>query len=459
MSGLFGMLGATARALDAQRFGLDVTGQNLANINTPGYTRRVIDFGAIPPSDPRLNAGHGVDVLGVRAQRDLLFERRLLQELPLEQREAAIADALAIAEAGLGQPGKTLDNKLGAFFDAWSALADAPTSATARSQVVSQGQTLASEFRNIAGRLDASSRDLDTRVRATVDEVNALASQIAALNKKIASSRADATLHLQDERAEALNRLSGLVAVQTVELDDSTIQVSFGFGRPLVVGDQVRPMGLTNQPVTGVAQITSDGVDVTKEIAGGRLAGLIHTRDTLIPDYRTRLDTLAYQVVQQVNTLHDAGATLNGADAPLFFQPLASSANAASLMTVNAALVADHSQVAAAAAGGAAGDNRQARALANLRDAKVMSGGTASFGDYWAQLVYRVGQDGRAAGAEQQSRAEVVRQVENLRDSVSGVSVDEEAAMMMRFQRAYEANARFFATIDETLETLLNLGR
>jgi len=120
-------------------------------------------------------------------------------------------------------------------------------------------------------------------------------------------------------------------------------------------------------------------------------------------------------------------------------------------------VVADPSQVAAAGVAATPGDNTQARALANLRDAKVLNGGTASFGDAWSQLVYSVGQDASSAKGEQDSRGEVVRQIINLRDSVSGVSLDEETANMMKFQRAYEANAKFFNTINETLDTLLSL--
>ena len=98
MSGLFGMLSTTARSLDAQRYGLDSAGQNIANVNTPGYSRRVVDFGAVPPTSERLNAGNGVEVLGVRRLRDRFFDRRLFQENPAQNREAALAEALGLVE-------------------------------------------------------------------------------------------------------------------------------------------------------------------------------------------------------------------------------------------------------------------------------------------------------------------------------------------------------------------------
>jgi flagellar hook-associated protein 1 FlgK len=123
---------------------------------------------------------------------------------------------------------------------------------------------------------------------------------------------------------------------------------------------------------------------------------------------------------------------------------------------VSAAIAADPSLVAAAAVA-SPGDNQIARQLANLRDGAIVNGATP--GAAWSTLVYRVGADVNIADNEQRSRGEIVNQIELLRDSVSGVSIDEEAASMMRFQRAYEANARFFTVIDETLQTLLSLKR
>jgi flagellar hook-associated protein 1 FlgK len=449
----------SSRAMDAQRFGLDVTGQNLANVNTPGYSRRVVDLGAVPPVNSRISAGSGVEVLGVRSQRERLFDLRLYREVPQAQREAAIYESLQTVEVALGEPGKSLDNSLTKFFDAWSTLADAPTSATARAQVVAEGQALASSFKAMAGRLDDASLDVDSKVRGAVEEINALATQIASLNAKISSVGTEGALHLRDERTEALKKLATFVDIQTTEDKDGNVTVSFGLGSPLVTGSESYKVGITEEPTTGFARITSAGNDVTNLVKGGRLAGLIHARDTLIPNYNTQLDTLAYEVVQQVNTLHDAGFTLGGVDAPPFFNALGSATDAAETIGMNAALLGNHSLVAAGGVANTPGDNTVARSLANLRDAKVLSGNTATFGDAWSQIVYRVGQDGATAKGEAESRGEVVRQIENLQDSVAGVSLDEEAAAMMRFQRAFEANARYFSVINSALDTLMNLGR
>jgi flagellar hook-associated protein 1 FlgK len=459
MSGLFGMLSSTARSLDAQRYGLDATGQNIANVNTPGYSRRVVDFGAIPPTSERLNAGNGVEVLGVRRLRDRFFDRRLFQENPAQHREDALADALGVVEAGLGSPDTSLNPRLTQFFDAFSALSQAPTSSSARADVVAKGQALAGAVRDTDARLQQAQLDSDRRIRSTVDQINSLANRLASLNDRIANADASGTMTLRDEQNEVVKELSTLIDVETIDHANGTVQVSYRRGKPLVIADVAYPVTIQNEPTTGFARLYSGVTDVTAAISGGKVAGLIAARDVNIPGYRTQLDALAYEVVQQVNTLHDAGFTVGGVDAPPFFQPLASATGAASLMALDATVAANPSLVAAGDVAATPGSNGTARSIAALRDARVLSGNTATFTGFYTDLVYDVGQDRSEAVSEGQVRAEVVNQIENLRDSVSGVSLDEEAAAMMRFQRAYEANARFFTTVNQTLDVLLNLGR
>lgn len=457
MSGLFGSLSSAARALDAQRFGLDVVGQNMANVNTVGYTRREVDLAEVPPYEPR-SAGGGVEVAGVRAVRDMLLERRFQQELPVAERYGAIADALGIVETALGKPGGSIDAKLTGFFDAFAGLAAEPTSATARQQVVIAGESLASSFQDMAERLDVAVRDTNTRILGGVDEANALIERIARLNTSIAGatgSGADAQ-HLRDEQGEAVRKLATLVNVGVMARQDGGVDVTIGPGRALVIGENAYSIATVQVPPSGLADLTLNGVSITGDVTGGRIGGLLHVRDTLVPQYENDLDRLAYGVVSEVNMLHDAGYTLAGMDAPPFFVPLATAAGAARAIAVDATVALDPSLVASAGIA-SGGDNQTARGIAALRDARVMSGGTATFHDSWGRLIYRAGTDTASAKSEQGSRDEIVRQLEGLRDATSGVSLDEEALMMLKFQRAYEANARFFTTVNGAIDTLMNM--
>lgn len=452
---LFGMLGTTARALDVQRYGLDVVGNNIANVNTPGYTRRVVDFAAVPPPD-RFSAGNGVEVLSLRSQRDRLFDQRLFDESPLAERQAAMVDALGLAEVSLGASGSSLDAALADFFDAFAGLADAPTETTTREQVLSDAQTLASVFRSLSDRLTESEQAADARVRADIDRLNGLTSRLAFLNSAIASAPEGEALQLRDEQVAVSVEISGIVGVQVLELADGTFQVATGSGRPLVIGADPYPLEASSTPPNGHAAVVAGGVDITAELRTGSLGGLLTVRDQSIPDYRTQLDTMAHDVATAVNALHVSGYDLTGAPGGNFFVPLTSVAGAAASLQVDSALIADPARVAAAGVA-SSGDNGVARQLADLRDAPIVGGRTPAAA--WTGLVYRVGSDVHQATRELESRREIVHQVETLRDSVSGVSIDEEAALMMRFQRAYEANARFFTVIDEVLQTLLSLKR
>jgi flagellar hook-associated protein 1 len=460
MSGLLGMLSSTARALDAQRYGLDVAGQNIANVNTPGYAKRVAVLRELAVSD-RSRAGDGAEAAGVRTMRDRLIDRRLRDELQAEGRYAAMADSLGIVEVALGRPGASIDKSLSDFFDAFATLAASPLSATARQQVVLRGQSLATAFRDMSNRVEAGLRDADARVRATVDAVNDLASRVASLNRSLAgvSPSSGEGLHLRDQVNEAVTVLSRLVDVSAIERADGGFDLAFGAGRPLVTGAHVYAMGVTDRAGTGVADITSGGTVVTGEMTGGRLGGLLQVRDVHLPAYVAHLDEVAHTLAQQVNAAHQAGFDPTGAAGRPFFAPPAAVAGAARALALDSLLAASGGEalIAASSDPTSAGNNANARALAGLRDAKVLGGGTATLHEGWERLVYTVGRDTASVRDEWRTRGEVVQQVLNLQDSVSGVSLDEEAADMLRFQRGFEANARFFRAIDDALETLMRM--
>jgi len=452
---LFGLLSTTARALDAQRYGLDVVGNNLANVNTPGYTRRVVEFAAVAPTD-RFSAGMGVEVSGVQQQRDRLFDRRLFNERPLAEREAALTDALALADVALGDPGVSLDGALANLFDAFGELADTPSLSTPRERVIQEAQSLARVFRSLSDQLVEQERTADTRILAEVDRLNSLMTRLASLNEAVAKAPDGQALTLRDEQVAVTAEIAGIVGVQVLELADGTFQVSTDYGRPLVIGVDAYALTTAGTLPSGHAAILAGGTNVTGEIRTGSLGGLLAARDQALPSYRAALDQIAYDVATTLNGVHATGFDLNGAAGGVIFVPPGGVSGAAATLQVDPLLAADPSRLAAAGIV-SPGDNGVARQLAALRDAPISQGRSATAA--WTGLVYRVGNDIAVATRERDSHREIVHQIELLRDGVSGVSVDEEAALMMRFQRAYEANARFFGVVDEVLQTLLSLKR
>jgi flagellar hook-associated protein 1 FlgK len=453
MSFLLGSLSSAARALEAQSYGLEVTGQNIANINTPGYARRTVNFAEVPPTDP-LKAGGGVIATGATAHRATLIEARLWHEQPSASEQGAIADNLSVVQTALGTDGTSIDKQLNDFFDAFSSLAQDPTSSTARYQVAAKGQSLSQAFNAISDGMTAAQKDADTQLRAGATQVNALAAQLASINTHLSGAGDAAAQQLKDEQSNVLQSLSELIDIGVIQHDDGSVDVSIGNGRGLVIGADVYGLTATSTGPQGFATLSSGGVDVGAEISGGSIGGQLRVRDTFIPGYRASLDQLAYGVATTVNTVHQGGYDLTGAAGGAFFAPLATATGAAAAIAMNPAIVSN-TRLIAAGSTTTAGDNQTARAIANLRTAALPGGGTPLNG--WSSLVYQVGSDQRAAQQEQTSRGEVVKQLQNLRDQTSGVSMDEEAASLMRFQRAYEANARFFSAVNQSFDTLISM--
>ena len=456
MSDLFSTLSIAARALEAQRFGLDVAGQNIANVNTPGYTRRVADLSALAPTNAQL-AGRGVMIDGVRAVHDALLEARVRGDLSARDFYTASESILTQVEAAVGLPRQSIDAEMLRFFDAFARLAEDPTSTSARLEVLSDGEALAASFQSMAAELDRTRREADRFVRHEVDAINELADRIALLNGDMANVPADREpLHERDQVIHAIRELSEHLDVVVIERgDDRALDVYFGNGRPLVVGETAFSLSAVSVGPGGFADIEHQGISVASEISEGTLGGFLHVRDTQLPAYVAELDQLAYTFAAEVNTLHDAGYDLNGADAGNFFTPIGAVAGAATALTVDAPLAADLNLIAAASVP-EPGDNQIARQISDLRDLWVI-GGTSTFDDAWGQLAFQVGNDAAAVGVELEGRSEAARQSMAAWDSLSAVSLDEEAFQITRFQSAYEANAVLFRTINETLDTLMRM--
>jgi flagellar hook-associated protein 1 FlgK len=239
-----------------------------------------------------------------------------------------------------------------------------------------------------------------------------------------------------------------------------------GDGKPLVqspntwqLSTQTNAFGLQNvvwQDGAGTA------VDITAAINGGKLKGWLDVRDGHAPDYISRLDTLAQTIVAEVNSRHQSGYGIT--TDPVSGMPVSgldffvAAGTTAASMAVNPDILNDVNRIAAATtAAGVPGDNRNAVAIASLQTQTTMSGGTASFNDFFNALVGSVGSDVRHASVNAEHEAAMVAQLENYRESVAGVSLDEEMINLVKYQHAYEAAARVITTVDEMLDTVLNM--
>ena len=459
MASLFGALSVAVRALYAQEGAIGTTSNNIANVNTPGYSRETPILTEAPPLDlGQISMGNGVDFNGVQSIRDNVLDLRIDQETQQQNQLTSYVGYMNQVQSLFNETqGSGLSDALNSFFNSFQQLADNPTDTPTRQAVISAGQDLASAFQQTGEQLTTVQQGADQDVVQTVQQINADTTQLADLNQQISglepnSEQADM---LQDNQYEVLNNLSQLVDVAVTNTSNGGLTVTTTNGTALVAGGQSFALSTQTNASTGFQDIFSQGSDVTSSFTGGQLAGLLEARDQSIPSVMTSLDNLAAGVINSVNAQSLKGYDLNGAKGVNFFEPVVqptpgSNAGAAENMAV---AITDPSQVAASS-DGTEGDNANALALANIQNEAVVDGQTAT--DFYSNLVSTVGNDVSTATDEQDSVGLALTQLQNQQSDTSGVSLDEEAANLILYQRAYEAAAEVVSAINNLTSDFLS---
>jgi flagellar hook-associated protein 1 FlgK len=449
------------RALRASQLGLAVAGQNIANVNTPGYSRQEVVLAPTPASGGNLKlTGAGVTIQDVRTLRDQFIQTRLQTETGIAGRLTAQSQALAPLDAVYSDSAGGLNTALSGFFGSFRDLEANPNSTSLRTAVVQSGEQLGAAFSSTRSRLVDIRTDTDNQLRANVDQANTLTTRIADLNTKIrlAENIGAKASELRDQRDEAIGSLSELTGARSVENTDGSLTITLGDGRPLVLADKPYALKSVSTPPNGLATITLDGQPAV--INNGKLRGL---QDALgqISSQITGLDDLAASVADRVNTLHLSGADQNGTAGTAFFALPASGPFTAANLTVSAAIKADPKLVVASAAGAGSGDGSVARQIANLLTDTTSQAGprTGSFSSIFASLVTDAGGAIKSAQDGLITQQIILNQTIEQRNSASGVSLDEETVNLLRYQRAYEAAARFLKVADELTQTVIALGQ
>jgi flagellar hook-associated protein 1 FlgK len=462
MTNPFGLMNIGQSALLTQQKAIDITSNNIANVNTPGYSRQrlVIQQGS-PIRVDSLTMSTGVTAdPGIQRFYDQFLTSQLENENESLGRWDAQKEALGKAELMFDEAGGTgLSNAMSEYWSAWQDLSNNPSGVAERSTVVSAGQYLSSVFNQTYNNVSKLQQDIDTHVDGVVDQINGIAQQIATLNQKVVQVETDGhnANDFRDQRDQLVFDLSKLININSYEDGDGYLSVDVGNGKPLVQGTATWDLlSADNGGVQDVFWKGSDGtnVDITANITGGELKGWISSRDDHLDDYLTQLDTLANTLRTSVNGAHNAGFDLNGTNGLDFF-----TGSGAADLGVNAAIVADTDLIAAAGLGeGLPGGNGAAITLANLQNSAVMPG-SSTFDDYYNALVGQVGADVQDANFNSTHQQSMVQGLENYRQQVSGVSLDEEMVNLIKFQHAYDAAARLITTADEMMDTIMAMTR
>jgi flagellar hook-associated protein 1 len=583
MSGIYGVLQIGARSLLAQQKGLEITGHNIANVNTPGYSRQKANLQTgMPMVTPQGIMGTGVNA----RESERVYDRFVGTQIQNENEELGRWDAQKTAlervEIIINESSDDgLSKTMGEFWNAWQDLVNNPSGNVERMALLGNSETLAFEFQNTYNNLSPLQHDLDLSITATVDEINLKAAEIADLNQRIIEAEGGGAQanDFRDARDLAVNDLSLMIDVDTYEDGNGSINVSLKSGGSLVNGSSSPDLS-TMVGDTGhkdVVWASDPAVSINSTISGGKLKGWLEARDVIIPEYKGKMEDLVNGIkgVESTEVVTGAASTLSGGDYFTISSPttdyyvwydidggstgptvagstgievdILSTDTAAQVATktaeaidgetgfdasvtggailtitnavagvatdsadsavsgketgfaitkridgrdnglnslhrsgfdrdgtaggdffsgtlagndfaVDAAIAADSNKIAASGtAAGAPGDNSNAIDIAELQNALMMNANTTTFDNYYNSMVSDVGNKVKQAGMSHDHHIAMASHLENYRESISGVSLDEEMISLVQFQLGYDAAAKLIGTTDEMLQTLINM--
>ena len=490
------------RALFAQQAALSTTGHNIANAGNAGYTRQRVNMQATNPlSVPGMSSyqlGTGVDVNKIERLREDYLDTQYRTENKKVGYWAAKSDTLSKIEGLLNEPSDNgLAYVMDQFWASWEELAKNPDSASARSVVRQRGIAVAETFNYLSSSLDDMKKDLQTVISTKQSELNTITKQIANLNDQIARLEANKyePNDLYDQRDMLIDQLSKMVDITNVtKLDNGMVNITVA-GQDLVSGTSYKEMEVvydsdTNPTYVKGVILKEPGQKLTQDDAiaalstsainlkSGELLGRIESYGTdasggVIPDIKKSLNQFAQEFVKQVNDLHKKGYYIGKDDDGKIKMQLADTIdfftwNSDGSLDISDDIKSSLDKIAAAQEEGSGtgtsssgnGDNAQAIAKLKNNGKITIDGTTSTLSDFYRNIIGQIGIDSQEAERMKDNSDVIIQQVDNRRQSISGVSLDEEMANMIKFQQAYNAAARMITTMDQCLDKVINgMGR
>jgi flagellar hook-associated protein 1 len=475
MSSLFATLSSSANTLDAIQQSLNVTQNNVSNASTPGYAAQVaVQTPAL--FDPLGGLSGGVVFTGTQSLRDENSERFLQQQNSALGSATAISGTLTPLDSALSVSTTSgVPAALTSFSSSFAALSQDPGSESAKQQVLTSAQNVASAFQTAANAVSQAGDSADQQITSVIDQINTLAGQISGINKQQAASptpdpNLDATLHSD------LDTLSGLVNFTSSFAGNGAVTILVGGQTTLVSNTTAYPIstGLTavsptaSEPggVPSRAILDDQGNDITSQISGGQLGGLLQVRNTTLAAIRGdtnqpgSLNTLAKGFADQVNTILEGGQISAGPPAvpgvAIFQYAAGGDTGAAQSLSVTS-VTAD--QIATIDPGPPSVANGIATRLGDFANssnpADQINGSSVT--TFYGQIAADFGNQLSDANTNQTQQTQAVAQAQNLVSQASGVSLDQEAVQLIQFQNAYQAVSKMVNVIDELTQTTINL--
>lgn len=475
MSRIWSMMDVGRRSMMNSQTALQTTAHNIANKSTEGYSRQRVDMlSNLPVGEGKLRIGMGARAGAVNRTNNPYVEKQLEREGNQLGFFESRADMLGRVEQVYNeQVNKGLNHSMGNFFNAFRELSNNPESLATRTQVKETADNLTKDFQRVTNQLKEIQRDADFRIATKVEEINQITKEIANLNEKVQAVEIQGITanDERDRREQLVKELGQKINIRYAEGKDGAINITAGNTALLVSGYSQVDLKVGSTPANnGKAEGNLDifyqstenstPVNVTRQFTGGEIGGLLDVRDEICNALIDNMDVLAYSLAEEVNHAHVQGYDRNGRSGNLLFAHLGMDyRGAAERMAIDESVANDVSLIAAAGQPGAPGDNRVANILSGLQYRQVMDEGSATFDDFYNSVVGQIGIETQRANSAHESQKDILTQLKNVRESISGVSLDEEASKMIEFQKAFDASARLIRTADEMMDTVLNLKR
>ncbi len=453
MGSLLATMSIAVSALEAQQAGLQTTTNNLANLSTAGYSReRPVLEEAAPEIQNGIAYGMGVQLTGIQSLRDPLLDLQIGNEIQQKSQAQSYVNTMNQVQTLFPDDTSGIGQQITAFFNSLNSLSTNPPDSSLRQSVLSSAGSMASAFNNVADQLTSTRSNIDQNVQQDTGEINQLTQQIASVNSTLSTTAGSVQDYgsLLDERNSLVQQLSGLIDVSVVN-DGASLTLTTRQGTALVVGGQSFALSTSLDPTTATQHIFSQGKDITATISGGQLGGLLQARDQAIPTLQTQLDTLASGLTQNLNAANHMGFDLQGDPGGDLFGGGSGLGAAASIKVA----ITDPGLLAASS-DGTAGSNGNIANLSAVANQNICNGMTPT--ETYANLVFQVGNTVSQSTAELDASTTVLQQLQQQDSTTSGVSLDEEASNLLLYQRAYEAAARAISTVDQMLQTAINMG-
>lgn len=467
-------MGVGQRAMMNSQTALHTVSHNIANRQTEGFSRQKTEtFSNFPYGHGKLRMGTGARAASVQRVNNPYIERQLGNEksqLAFLQGQAQSMGRLE--QVYNEQSVEGLNSSIVGFFNSFRELSTSPESMPKRIAVKESADLLARDFNRVSEQLKEIRGDANAEVAIHVNDINAITSEIATLNgqvQKVEISGGFANDE-RDRRDLLIKNLGELIDIKWAEGEDKTVTISTGNNAILVVGLDAKQMQAVPTPASdskaeGDYDIVyyhheyAEPLVLTDRIKGGKLGGVLNVRDGEVRGFKDKIDSMAFGLAQAVNEVHEQGYNAFNTPGTLFFEPMSSSKDAADNFRINAQVLADVGRISAGFDPNLPGDNRAANQIADLQHKKGLFDGNTSIDEYYNGMVAELGLRAQKANRQTEVQEGVVKQLENLRESISGVNLDEEVASMIEWQKQFDASARVIRTADEMLDTVLNIKR